>query len=542
MPHFLEKATLTNIRGIGDLEVKFEYPVSVLAGSNGSGKSTVLLTAACAYAPPGAGENGGMEGYTPAEFFSDWPSKFRFFPGYHFKLDGQENKGEKNSFTVRYQYSELGGQRSVCWEFDRRSKGQVIARTAVNRPELSVCLITSGNLTNPSDGKSVHDMLQKALATQETPIQEASFTPSQIEFAQQSLSFGHSRVVDLSHPNLKFNNKNSLLLVEREDGVVYSELHMAAGERAILRLLKEIPQAKGGLVLIDEVEAGLHPLAQKTLMQELQKLALANDFQIIVTTHSPVVLDSVPKDGRIFLDRNVEGKVSVYPPYHDLIQDALYGRSDKTFNLLCEDKAAKGILDGVFDAIVHSHPRAKRGSFNIQYTKDGASQFPVYAQVLKKFGPNVILILDGDQRGSDEEQKTQNNTQDPARRMFLPGKGAPEEWVWNRIRAHPDDFAAGLGIDLADLVQQIKDRDAADASAAGPPDKIAKTNLHKLSQIVKRTVPHTVPEICRIVSRRETELIGSCREMELEEDKIQPLVKYLETAFQEWRSGTSETD
>ncbi|MYF36952.1 MAG: hypothetical protein F4226_09295 [Synechococcus sp. SB0678_bin_12] len=44
MPHFLD-----GIRGINSLRVGFDYPVSVIAGENASGKSTVLFAAACAY-------------------------------------------------------------------------------------------------------------------------------------------------------------------------------------------------------------------------------------------------------------------------------------------------------------------------------------------------------------------------------------------------------------------------------------------------------------------------------------------------------------
>ena len=52
----------------------------------------------------------------------------------------------------------------------------------------------------------------------------------------------------------------TLLFAAQEGGAAYSELHMAAGERAILRLSKEITQLDGALVLIDEVEAGLTSL------------------------------------------------------------------------------------------------------------------------------------------------------------------------------------------------------------------------------------------------------------------------------------------
>ena len=509
MPHFLEKVSLEDIRGIDDLRVKFEYPVSVLAGSNGSGKSTVLFATACAYAEPGTIVEGLGEGFIPFAFFLDYRSKW----------SGPED--EKGAFTIHFEYSTPDGQRFMLLVCPKDSMG--VSRTYMghDQPERSVCLITPGNLIDPSDMYNVHHLSFEVAEPQEAPL-----TSSQIAFAQRLLPFRYSRVADLSHPNLKFDNKKTLLLAEQENGVVYSEPHMAAGERAIMQLSKQIPQTKGGLVLIDEVERGLHPSVQKSLMLELQQLALRNDLQIIVTTHSPVVLDSVPEIGRIFLDRNEEGKIVVHPPYRDLIQDALYGRSDKRFNLLCEDEVAKGVLDGVFDVIT---PKLliKRESLNIGYTT-GASEFPAYSNVLKQFDQNVIFILDGDQRGGSVERTIRANTQHSAQIMFLPGAGAPEEWVWDRMQADPDDFVTGLRLDRNDLVRQMKRGDADYASAAGSPDKIAKDKLYDLSEVVKRSVP----DICRIVS---------CRETERPESDIQPLVEYLEAAFREWRSGTSET-
>ena len=55
MPQFLSGVSLTGIRGIDGLRVSFDYPVSVIAGGNATGKSTVLFACACAYKVPGAG-------------------------------------------------------------------------------------------------------------------------------------------------------------------------------------------------------------------------------------------------------------------------------------------------------------------------------------------------------------------------------------------------------------------------------------------------------------------------------------------------------
>ena len=49
LPHFLSEIRLDGIRGLNNLRVVFDYPVSVIAGGNTTGKSTVLFAAACAY-------------------------------------------------------------------------------------------------------------------------------------------------------------------------------------------------------------------------------------------------------------------------------------------------------------------------------------------------------------------------------------------------------------------------------------------------------------------------------------------------------------
>ena len=162
---------------------------------------------------------------------------------------------------------------------------------------------------------------------------------------------------------------------------------MAAGEHAILLLSKEITQLKGALVLIDEVEAGLHPWAQQQLMLNLQQLALRNDLQIIVTSHSLVVLNSVPFNGRIFLERDDWSReVMVRPAYSDLIQNALYGRSNEMLKLLCEDDIAEGILEGIFDFLL---PKEGMNREAIRIGRDtGANQFPMHAETLSKIRSN----------------------------------------------------------------------------------------------------------------------------------------------------------
>lgn len=495
LPHFLSEIYLDGLRGLDNLRVLFDYPVSVIAGGNATGKSTVLFAAACAYKVPGAG---------PKDFV---PSTL--FPYYSPKLGDRQDILQR--ITLEFNYQTPEGMRSMRW---RRAKGwsrSFLGRQNASQPERPVYLRTLSNLSNPSEVRGVLSMSRLKSEPEETPL-----TPSQVEFAHQMLPFRYSEVVNLSS-----GNKN-LLFAAQEGGAAYSELHMAAGERAILQLSKEIAQLEGALVLIDEVEAGLHPWVQQLLMLHLQQLALRNDLQIIVTSHSPVVLDSVPTRGRIFLDRDEEsGKIIVRPPYRDIIQNALYGRSSEVLKLLCEDEIAEGILKGVFDLLL-SNQRIKWESIHIG-RDTGASEFPMHARALDKFGQlqNTLFILDGDQQGGDIERKIRQATISDVPVLFLPGKEGPENWIWEKLQQISDPDTAQLGTNPGVLSTLMNQLDATYAPVSGSPET-PKIKFRTLSEQLSREAP----EVCRIVARLEA---GR------KESDIQPFLEDLLQILLQWR-------
>jgi len=63
-------------------------------------------------------------------------------------------------------------------------------------------------------------------------------------------------------------------------------------------------------VLLDDIEQGLHPLAQRDLMNTLKKLQkIRPDLQIIATTHSPYIVDELPPSAICVMACDEEGKV-----------------------------------------------------------------------------------------------------------------------------------------------------------------------------------------------------------------------------------------
>jgi predicted ATPase len=48
-----------------------------------------------------------------------------------------------------------------------------------------------------------------------------------------------------------------------------------------------------GLILLDDIEYGLHPLGQRRFVQTLKELAASQQQQIILTSHSPYIVDEL---------------------------------------------------------------------------------------------------------------------------------------------------------------------------------------------------------------------------------------------------------
>lgn len=88
----------------------------------------------------------------------------------------------------------------------------------------------------------------------------------------------------------------------------------------------EDPLQGSGIVLIDEIELHLHPGWQYQIIPALTRTF--PNCQFILTTHSPIVLSQVKREGIFCLEKDRNGKVTAYHP------DSPYGRDS---NRILED-------------------------------------------------------------------------------------------------------------------------------------------------------------------------------------------------------------
>ncbi len=488
--HILQEIRIKNFRGIRDLRVPFDYPVCVLAGPNGCGKSTVLFVCACAYHVPGRG----LKEFVPSSLF----------PNFTDRLEGKLSDHTEQT-KLEFYYLHEGERLSMSWKLGKRwRKGE--------RPVRNLYLRTLANLTNPSEVRSILQIARKQYESE-------GLTSDLLIFAHRILRQRYKRlsVISVQARDLLFAE------VEGDGNVRYSEFHMSSGERTILRMSKDISNLEDSLILIDEVDTGLHPYTQQQLMLELQRIALRKRLQIIVASHSPVILDSVPPEGRKFLDRDERtAEVRLMPAYRDIFQKSLYGQSRDRLSILCEDEVAEGVLLGVLD-VLQSRMGLRHEDFVIG-RNTGRDEFPSHVRTLGKFEKlkNFVVVLDGDSR--DMEASIKRIAEEYGHSMqplFLPGTAPPEGWIWEVLQRNTQDYADLLGLTPSDMERQMQDV-AKMMEGAVRQQHLAKANLDAFASEIGRRIS----EVGRIVGRVEAERRG---------EGIAELLVQLEEQINDWR-------
>lgn len=148
------------------------------------------------------------------------------------------------------------------------------------------------------------------------------------------------------------------------------------------------------LILLDEPEVSLHPGAQKRFMKVLYDLVEKKKFQVILSTHSPVLVSFLPKEAvKLFLFENEsEGtKISQNISSDEAFTELGHDVSKK--NIIVEDRLAKEIVE----RSIKNNPMLQN-SISINYIPGGAEtilskHLPSHALVNRE---DIIFLLDGD--------------------------------------------------------------------------------------------------------------------------------------------------
>lgn len=303
---YLFKASIVRIRGFTGEDITFDFPVTALIGPNGSGKSAVLGAAGCAYKPVKPGT---------------------FFP--------KSAVGDESMAGWRVEYELIDKQANPRQLVKRTSNFRQAKWVRADVADRTI-LFFGIERTVPAGEKTRYKALMRSTYVHRPPLEPlAAEVATQVE---------HILGKSVSDYRVTKYGIDDTFFVGRTGLNNYSEFHFGAGESSIIRMIIRIERApENSLILIEEIENGLHPVATRRMVEYLIDVAERKSIQTIFTTHSDYALSPLPNeaiwaciDGRLR-----QGKLSV-----EALR-AVAGRVDKKLAVFVEDEFAKTWVDAV---------------------------------------------------------------------------------------------------------------------------------------------------------------------------------------------------
>lgn len=379
------KIEISNVKNIkkATLELPLEKSLTLIVGNNGSGKSTILLALSQAI-------RNSLKSLSDDDF--DASSKVEI------SLNGSSDTWlGSNSWNLKNQQVSLNGM----------YEGSLFYGTRFNDSRTVDQHIKSGRIQN-NEIVDADDYIKEKMSSILTGTLGKYNNLKRIKNKYISSNLGLA-----STPYFNFIS-----------GKLISQYRMSSGECLLISLLhfvynaivrRSLPQDKPILILIDEIELALHPIAVSRFIDLMNDLVKeSKNLMVILTSHSPEVIRKIqPKN--IYKIENNNGVIDVvnpgFPSY--VIRD-VYRHDGFDYLLLVEDILAKALVEKVIESsgineskLIHVVPAG--GWQNVLTLQKDLLRGNVLG-----VGTEVISILDGDIK----EQAAKINPD--VKKLFLP--------------------------------------------------------------------------------------------------------------------------
>lgn len=413
----LATVTIRGFRGIEELTISVESPITAISGLNGTGKSTIAQICTAAYRKP----------VTETEKYK------RFHLANYFPVSRADPRPFRDDASVEYKYltnsedklQELTVSRSDAqWNGYKRQPerhcryiGFTIYIPKVEQRDISIYRGTEITISNENEvSDSARAAISKIL---NHPYNNLSSATASHKSRQTDIGFA-----------TKF-------------GAKYSENNMGFGEGRVFYTVNSLETApEQSLFVLEEPETSLHEHAQHELAKYLIDVCCRRKHQIVLTTHSRAILNALPRESRKLLYR--EGsRVRVSDGTSSAEATGLLTLGHVREKIVfVEDAKAKALLTEIIRSV---KPALLKG---IRITFVGNDD--VVASLTRQFrgdGHSVVGVRDGD-KGENARESLYK----------LPGSLPPEQEVFGCAAASAF-LDSAYGLDWATWVGLHEDAD-----------------------------------------------------------------------------------
>jgi energy-coupling factor transporter ATP-binding protein EcfA2 len=414
---YLSAMRLVKLRGFRDCEIRFDFPVTALVGPNGAGKTTILGAAGLIY-----------DTVPPRRFFAKSGSYDDTMKGWRieYELIDRDRHTAASTAVVR-----TASYLRAKWNRDAVARSVVVIGISRTLP------VTERKDLYRFIGSDFHGVNEEVFAE---PVVKA------VEHILGKPAANYLRV-DADRAGLWsiFAVRNA----EQPDQN-YSEFHFGAGEASIIRIVSRIEQAPDeSLILIEEIENGLHPVATRRLVEYLIDVARRKACQVIFTTHSNDALAPLSNEAvwSSYRGRLTQGKLDV------AALRTLTGQIEARLAIFTEDAFDEMFADVTLRAY-GQRLGVDRSSIKI-HALGGAAPARDHTR-FHNSNPTrsfpAVCLLDGDKRTENGYEPRVVSVNQPGQTqgvgadiIYGPGETDPEAVVFEQIRLNLDEIGNLLG-------------------------------------------------------------------------------------------------
>lgn len=433
----LKKLIIEKFRALNNVELEFGDYITVVCGKNGTSKSSILGIAAQIFS-------------FEKDYVKNENLSFRQIAGGVFKSQYSEHFRISDTFdvpgsmTINIELDEGYTNKAATAKLELMKRGK--SSRPVVRNNSTAIGNTSRNFTHPVIFLSLKRLY---------PIADRDYKISDFDYLQEHKQdfIGLTNEL-LNRSSSHATGTGGTISSAVAHGENYDQESVSAGEdnagQIILALMsfrklkEEYPDYKGGLLLIDEADAGLFPTAQVNLLKMLDRECKNLNLQVVMTSHSPVLIEYAFEQSQKFRRKyktvylsNTFGKIQVMQDWSwaqisaDINTKTIATTSDTSLpkvNIYFEDKEAADF----FAALISRQPVKQFTTPLPEITLGCSNYLQLIQKKISEFSERSIVCLDADQAKHVEGKNFKTI-------VLLPGSLPPDQLIFEYLYNLPAD-------------------------------------------------------------------------------------------------------